>query len=92
MDGLTFDENGVLLNKIPFDQASSAEQLKVSLAMGIAMNPKLRVLLIRDGSLLDEDNLKMIAELAAKNDCQIWLERVGSGDEVSIIIEDGSIK
>lgn len=89
--GLSFGDDGVLLNGHPLDQASSAERLKVSVAMGLALNPKLRVLLIRDGSLLDEDSLRMIGEMAVAHDAQIWIERVGAGEEVSIVIEDGEI-
>lgn len=90
--GLSFSEAGVLLSGLPFDQASSAEQLKVSIAMGIAMNPKLKVLLIRDGSLLDENSLAMVAKMAQDSDAQVWIERVSKGDECSIIIEDGMIQ
>lgn len=86
---MAFDETGVLYKGIPFSQCSSAEQLRVSVAMGIAMNPKLKVLLLRDGSLLDDGNLEMVAEMAEKADCQIWLERVGKGKECQVIIEDG---
>lgn len=91
VEGLSFSEEGVLLNELPFEQASSAEQLKVSLAMGIAMNPKLKVLLIRDGSLLDEDNLRIVTEMAEANDAQIWIERVSKGKECSVIIENGEV-
>jgi len=91
--GLTFDSSTLYYNGIPFtDQSSSAEQLRVSVAMGFAMNPKLKILLIRDGSLLDEDNLKMIAEMAEKEGGQLWLERVGEGKECQVIIEDGRVK
>ena len=89
---LTFDESGVYYKGVPFSQASSAEALRVSVAMGIAMNPELKILLIRDGSLLDEDNLKAISEMAFDSGHQIWLERVGEGDECSVIIHDGSMK
>lgn len=90
--GMSFDENGVLLNGLPFAQASSAEQLRASVAMGLALNPKLKVLLIRDGSLLDADSLRMVSEMAAAADGQCWVERVSEGDEVSVIIEDGTVK
>ena len=90
--GLSFDEDGVLYQGVPFAQASSAEKLRVSVAMGIALNPDLKVLLIRDGSLLDDNNLKVIAEMADKSGHQIWLERVGKGKECSVIIEDGMVK
>jgi DNA repair exonuclease SbcCD ATPase subunit len=91
IDDLSFDEDGVTLNGIPFDQASSAEQLRTSVAMGLAMNPTIRVLLVRDASLLDEDGLRVIAELAEENDAQVWLERVGDGPECSVVIADGHV-
>lgn len=91
VDGLAFGDTGVTFNSLPFDQCSSAEQLRISTAIGLAQNPKLRVLLIRDGSLLDEDNLAAVAELAAAHDAQVWIERVGKGEECSVIIEDGAV-
>lgn len=90
--GLSFDDTGVLFNSVPFAQASSAERLRTSVAMGIALNPDLRVLLIRDGSLLDDNNLKTVAKMAKDADCQIFLERVGKGAECSVIIENGMVK
>lgn len=92
IDGLSLDANGVIYNSIPFDQASSAEQLRVSVAMGFAMNPNLKVILIRDGSLLDDTNLAMIREMAKEAEAQVWVERVGKDKQASVIIEDGQIK
>ena len=92
IEGLSLDANGVLYNEIPFEQASSAEQLRVSVAMGFAMNPNLKVILIRDGSLLDDANLEMIREMAKEADAQIWAECVGKDKQASVIIEDGMIK
>ena len=89
---LTFSDECVLWNGLPFEQASASEQLSASVAMGIALNPKLKVMLVRDASLLDDDSLKVMAEMAVKHDVQIWLERVGEGKEVSVIIEDGHVK
>ena len=89
---LAFDENGVTLNGLPFEQASGAEQLKTSVAVGFATSPKLKVLLIKDGSLLDADNLKLLGKMAEKADAQIWIERVGDGAEVSVLMEDGAVK
>ncbi|QAY16155.1 AAA-ATPase [Arthrobacter phage Sonali] len=89
--GLGFDDDGVTYNGVPFKQASSAEQLRVSTAMGMALNPDLRVMHIRDGSLLDEKNLDLIARMADANDFQVWIERVGKGDQGAVIIEDGQV-
>lgn len=92
VDGLGFDTDGVTLNGLPFDQASSAEALEVSVAMGFALNPKLKMLIIRDGSLLDEESLARIAELAAEQDGQVFLERVGEGSECHVVLCDGKVK
>lgn len=91
VDGLGFDESGVTYGGVPFSQASSAEQIRVSIAMAMALNPKLRVLRIKDGSLLDEDTLEAIRQQVADNDFQLWLERVGNADEGAVVIEDGEV-
>ncbi|UUG70025.1 AAA-ATPase [Arthrobacter phage Zucker] len=91
VDGLGFDDSGVTYNGVPFKQASSAEQLRVSLAMAIALNPKLRVIRIADGSLLDSDNLALVESIARENDFQVWIEMVGDGNGRGIIIEDGQV-
>jgi hypothetical protein len=90
--GLAFGDEGLMFNGVPFAQASSAEQLRVSVAMGIAQNPDLRVLLIRDGSLLDSDSMDAIAKMATEADYQVWVERVGEGDASAVVIEDGLVK
>jgi len=91
VDGLGFDDDGVTYQGVPFSQASSAEQIRVSLAMAMALNPKLRVIRILDGSLLDLDNLSLIAEMAKDNDFQVWIERVSDASGVGVVIEDGSV-
>lgn len=93
IEGLSVNLAGdVLFNDLPLEQASSAQQLRVSVAIGLALNPKLRVLLVRDGSLLDETSRKLLLELATEHDAQVWLEQVGTDGDVSVIIEDGMVK
>lgn len=89
--GLRFDEDGVTLNGIPFDQASTAEQIRASVAMGLAQNPTLRVMLVREGSLLDAESMTLLAELAEEWDAQLIVERVTDGNGVGITIEDGEV-
>ena len=89
--GLGIAGGRVTFNGIPFDQASSAEQIKVSTSIAMAMNPELRVIRIKDGALLDDESMSILRTMATENDFQIWIERVG-GDQVGIIIEDGQVK
>src|SRR5665213_948795 len=89
--GLTFDSEGVLLNGLPFEQASSAEQLRVSVGIAMVQNPDLKVIRIQDGSLLDSDGMALISQMADQNDIQCWIERVGTG-EVGFELVDGELK
>lgn len=92
--GFAFDAKGngyVTLNGVPFSQASSAEKLRTSCAIAMAKNPKLRVCFIRDGSLLDEDGLGLIDQMAQENDFQVFLERVDSSGKVGFVIENGMV-
>ncbi len=88
---LGFDDSGVTYQGVPFSQASSAEQIRVSLAMAMSLNPKLRVIRILDGSLLDADNLALIESMAREHDYQVWIERVGNADQGAVIIENGEV-
>lgn len=91
VDGLGFDDSGVTLHGVPFAQASSAEQIRVSLAMAMALNPRLRVVRILDGSLLDAESMAAIYAMAAERDYQVWIERVEDSSESAVVIEDGAV-
>ncbi len=89
---LSFGEGMVLYKGFPFSQASDAEKLIVSVSMGMALNPELKLMLLKDGEKLDQSNLKLIDEMATEWGGHILLERVGVGDECQVIIEDGMVK
>jgi DNA repair exonuclease SbcCD ATPase subunit len=89
--GLTFGEGFVTYNDLPLEQASDAEKLRVSMAMAMAMNPKLKVLRITDGSLLDSNSMKIIEEMAKDKDYQVWIEMVDESGKIGIVIEDGAV-
>jgi DNA repair exonuclease SbcCD ATPase subunit len=90
--GLRFDEAiGVTLHGLPFSQASAAERRLTSFSVGAAMNPQIGVVLIEDGEKLDKSSMRQLAQLAAEKNMQVWLERVGDGDEGAVIIEDGEV-
>ena len=48
---------------------------------------------VPDASLLDEESMKVMQDLAQQQDIQIWMERVTDGKEkVGVVIEDGAVK
>jgi DNA repair exonuclease SbcCD ATPase subunit len=87
--GLGFSADGVTLNGLPLEQASSAEQLRVAVAIAIKRNPKLRVFFVREGSLLDATSLELLRRLAEENGAQVWLEAVGEDGAATVVIRDG---
>lgn len=92
IEGLGFTADAVTFNGITIAELSSAQKIRVGLAISMALNPKLRVLRITDGSLLDSDSMKIISEMTAKNDFQVWIERVDETGKVGFFIEDGALK
>lgn len=90
--GLGFGDGSVTFNGLPFEQCSTAEQLRVSLGIAMAANPKVRVIRIQDGSLLDEESLRAVADMAKTGDYQVWIEKVETSGKVGIVIEDGHVK
>lgn len=98
IEGIKVTEEGIMVKDqeggyVPFSQASAARRLRISLAIGMAANPQLRVLTIRDGSLLDDRNLEIIREMAEDKDYQIWIEYASRNkdDRFGLYIEDGEI-
>jgi hypothetical protein len=91
VEGLFFDEGGLTYKGVPLDQASDGEKLMVSLGISMAINPTLRVLRIKDGSLLDPGNREIINSMIKEKDYQLWFESVGTDASVGILIEEGEI-
>jgi hypothetical protein len=88
--GLSLSDSGVTFNNVPFKQASTAEQIRVSVAIGFALHPKLRLLLVKNGNALDDDSLALIASEARTAGGQILMEYVTKdAADVSVFIEDG---
>jgi hypothetical protein len=95
VEGLSIsDVGGVTWNGIPFEQASTAVRTRVSVAIGFALNPKLRILLVRNGNDLDAKNLKLLADMAKDAGGQLWIERIAGGVDgiQTVVIEDGAVQ
>lgn len=92
LDGLGFSEIGITMNGVPFSQASSSERLRAAVAIGLSAKKRLRVLLIRDGSLLDQAALADLHRIVESFDAQVFVERVSEGPEPgAVYIEDGEL-
>jgi len=85
VEGLSLTEDQVIFEKLPIDLASSGRQIRIFTKMAIAMSPKVKVLLIRDGSLLDSAGFAEICQIAEDEGFQIWLERVSDDNKTGLL-------
>lgn len=93
--GLGFEEIGgayvVTYNGVALSQASASVRMRVNMSIAVALNPKLGIILLREGAMLDEDARAELERFAAERGLQPWLEVVGKGDAKAFIIEDGGV-
>jgi DNA repair exonuclease SbcCD ATPase subunit len=91
--GLSFGDDEVLLEGLPFSQAALSEKIRASVGIGMALNPELRVMLVDEGSELDSESLALVARLAEEKDFQCWVCRVAEGDaaKAGFEIVDGAL-
>ena len=92
LDGLEFTDEGVMYRGTFFSQLSTAEQIRISTLVAMAQNPTLRIVMIREGALINRDNMAMIAELAKSEKYQLWVEKFAEepGD-AGLHIIDGAV-
>ena len=65
---------------LPLEQASGQRQLELSCLVGMATNPRLRVMCFDEGDRLDPDSIKHLGALAEKNGYQLWMTAVYAGE------------
>jgi len=89
--GLGITDEYVTFESKPFGQLSTGQQIRISTAIAMAMNPEIRVIFIREGSLLDKEGFDGIVEMAREKDYQVWIEKVSDDKGVGIYLEAGEI-
>jgi hypothetical protein len=89
---LGYDDNGVTLMNRPFEQASATEQREAAFGIVAALNPTLKFAMIKDGGLLGKKSLQDFGRIAKERGFQLFVERVGEGQECTVIISDGEVK
>ena len=90
--GLAFGNEEVIFEGIPFAQVSNADQIRASVAIGMADNPELRTMRIKDGSLLDDASMKIISEMSMTENFQLFVEVVDTSGDVGVYLEEGEVK
>lgn len=89
--GLDFAGGGVIFDGKPFSQASTAQKIRVGIAVAMAGNPELRVIMIDGYESMDADQRAIVEQMAQEHDFQVWCAAVSDAG-VGIYIEDGEVK
>lgn len=81
--GLSFTDDGLELNGIPFvpGKISDSQLMEIAAKLVIASNPKVKVFRIARGESLGAKRLQTIIDIARKNGFQGFLENVVRGQE-----------
>lgn len=95
IEGMELNEEGLLMHGLPFEQASTSERIMASVAVGMALNPKLRLLVCQHGSDLDNDTLDALDAIVKANEFQCIVEVVTRSKEdeerCAVVIADGEV-
>jgi len=83
INGLLFDDEGLVYNGIPVSAASlsTSEIIHLGIKIKMAQNPELGVLCVEHGESLGSARLKEILDVADKNNWQVIMEQVQRGQE-----------
>lgn len=89
LPGLSVEDGELTYNNRKWDALSGSEQLKVATAIVRKLNPECGFVLLDKLEQMDCDTLREFGEWLKNEDLQAIATRVSTGDECSIIIEDG---
>lgn len=92
LEGLAVEDGCLLYNGKHWDNMSGSDQLKVATAIVRKLNPKCGFVLVDKLEQMDIDTLNEFGRWLESEGLQAIATRVSTGDECSIIIEDGYVK
>lgn len=92
LKGLSVDNGELIYNGFKWDNMSGSEQLRVATAIVRKLNPNCGFVLIDKLEQMDSDTLNEFGTWLEQEGLQAIATRVSTGDECSIIIEDGYSK
>lgn len=88
VDGLSVEGGELRMNNKPFRQASYAERVKVSCAVAMKRNPRLKLLRVDNGEALDKDSKAYLLSLAAERGWQVVMACVADNTGLKVELVD----
>ncbi|UFT98122.1 AAA family ATPase [Radiobacillus kanasensis] len=91
LEGLSVEDGDLVYNGQKWDNMSGSDQLKVSTAIVRKLKPDCGFILLDKLEQMDLESLEEFGKWLVQEDLQAIATRVSSGEECSIIIEDGYV-
>lgn len=87
--GLSFTDDGLTLNGVPFvpGKVSDSQTMEIAAKLVIASNPKVKVFRIARGESLGQKRLETIIDIARRNGFQGFIEQVQRG-QTEMMVEE----
>lgn len=92
LPGLSVEDGELTYNGHKWDSVSGSDQLKIATAIARKINPQCGFVLVDKLEQMDIDTLREFGAWLEGEDLQVIATRVSTGDECSVIIEDGYVK
>lgn len=92
LPGLSVKDGKLIYNNMPWDGMSGSDQLKVATAIVRKLNPQCGFVLMDKLEQMDLETLQEFGAWLKQEGLQVIATRVSTGDECSVIIEDGMVK
>lgn len=91
---MTIDDEGLLVDGVPLEQECKSKRIKISVTIGIKVRRpapeglEFKIMLIRDGNDIDDENMYVFDKLAKKYGYQLYIERIRGGAG-TVLLENG---
>lgn len=92
LPGLSVEDGELTYNGHKWDSVSGSDQLKIATAIARKINPQCGFVLVDKLEQMDIDTLREFGVWLEGEGLQVIATRVSTGDECSVIIEDGYVK
>ena len=98
VEGLAIEEVGgehqITIRGIPVSECSASQSLKLGMAIAMALNPKVRIIVMQNASLMDKTSIELVDQICREKGYQCLCEIVGDevGEAGGFLLVEGELK
>ena len=81
VQGMYVEGDEIYVDDVPFAEINTANRIAIAMHVAMSQNPKLKLVFIRNGSMLDEESIDTVKKLAIEKGFQIIMEKVSASPD-----------